>query len=71
LSTFTDRGHLGARPVEPGAAEQGALRRRWRPLAALLGLILIAAIELFGIAALSQTQIPDVLSLLSCAACHD
>jgi hypothetical protein len=71
LSALPDRGHRDARLVEPGAAGQGALRRRWRPLAALLGLILIAAAELFGIAALSQTQMPDVLSLLSCAACHD
>jgi hypothetical protein len=58
-------------PPDESAAHRRSLGSWRRPLVALLGLMLIIAAELFGIAASSQPQQPDGIALFSCGACHD
>jgi hypothetical protein len=66
---LTVRAHLVA-PPDRGVAHQLA-GRRWRPVFALLGLVLIALAALFSIASSSPVDRPDALLLFSCGACHD
>jgi hypothetical protein len=60
--------HLDA-PPEVTAVHPKAYR--WRPVMALLGLILVAAAALFGVASSSLSEKPDAAMLFSCAPCHD
>jgi hypothetical protein len=45
--------------------------RRLRPVVALLGLILISIVTLFGIASSAQLEQPGASMLFSCGPCHD
>jgi hypothetical protein len=55
----------------PEARAASPKRYRLRPVVALLGLMLIGAAALLGIASSSVLEQPGAAMLFSCAPCHD